>query len=211
MAKLSGSKCKLCRRAGEKLFLKGQRCATPKCAVVRKPYAPGVHGKTSGRRKSSEFGKQLSEKQKVKRVFGISERQLRHHFSQAQKSKGVLGDNLITRLEMRFDNIVFRLGMGDSRALARQLVSHSMFTVNGKILNIPSAELKVGDVIRVKEQKMGNKHFKEIQAILKKNSSVAAWLSVDPEKMEAKILANPNVGDLGTNLDPKMVIEFYSR
>lgn len=211
MAKISGSKCKLCRRAGEKLFLKGERCATPKCAIVRKPYAPGAHGKTSGRRKISEFGKQLLEKQKVKRVFGISESQLRHHFSQAQKRKGVLGDNLITRLEMRLDNVVFRLGLADSRSQARQLVSHNMFTVNGKILNIPSAELKVGDVVNIKEQKSQKKYFKEIQAVLKKNPAVAPWLSIDPEKMEAKVVSRPNVEDMGANLDPKMVIEFYSR
>lgn len=211
MAKISGSKCKLCRRAGEKLFLKGQRCAMPKCAIVRKPYAPGAHGKTSGRNKISEFGKQLSEKQKVKRVFGISEKQLRHHFSQARKLSGVLGDNLIARLEMRFDNIVFRLGLGDSRTLARQLVSHGMFTVNGKILNIPSAELRIGDVIKLKDQKAQKKYFKDIRAILKKNPAVVPWLALDPDKMEAKVVARPNVEDIGANLDPKMVIEFYSR
>lgn len=212
MAKQLDSKCKLCRRTGEKLFLKGERCATPKCAMVRKPYAPGAHGNNRGfSRGLSEFGKQLAEKQKIKRMYGVSEKQFRKHLSEAAKKKGVIGDNLITRLEMRFDNVIYRLGIASSRAQARQLVSHAMFVVNGKNLNVPSAELKAGDEIVVKEQKLSNSFMKELQTIMKKKHDTPSWLSIDPKTMNGKILSNPPKEELGVGIDTYLVIEFYSR
>lgn len=212
MAKQLDSKCKLCRRAGEKLFLKGERCATPKCAMVRKPYPPGMHGNTRGSSRGlSEFGKQLAEKQKLKKLYGVSEKQFRKHLAEASKQKGVLGEGLLTRLEMRFDNIIYRLGVASSRAQARQLVGHAMFQVNGKNLNIPSALLKAGDEISVKGQKMGSAYMKELQAIIKKKHETPSWLSFDPKAMKGKILSNPPKEDLGAGIDTHLVIEFYSR
>lgn len=218
MAKNLGSKCKLCRRAGEKLFLKGDRCATPKCAMVRKPYAPGAHGQVASMRRGggrgrglSEFGKQLAEKQKLKRLYSISEQQFRRHLKKAKKQTGVVGDNLILQLEMRLDNIVYRLGLAVSRSQARQLANHSMFLINGRSLNIPSAQLKVGDEIKVKDQKAKNSHFKELQVIMKKKHQLPEWLSFDADTMTGKVSAYPEKEEVGATLDLSTVIEFYSR
>lgn len=211
MAKNLASKCKLCRRAGEKLFLKGDRCGTPKCAVVKKPYPPGIHGNSGARRGFSEYGKQLSQKQKIRRIYGISERQLRKHFSDAKKMKGVLGENIIARLEMRLDNFIYRLKLAQSRAQAREMITHKIFFLNGRSFNIPSACLKVGDAIAVKSKKLETKHFKELQAIFKKNCDVPGWASFDPEKMEGKVLSRPTKDDIGIVVDIQGVIEFYSR
>ncbi len=210
MAKDSNSKCKLCRRAGEKLFLKGDRCLTPKCAVTRKPYVPGMHG-PKGQRGLSEFGKQLAEKQKLKRLYGLSERQLRRHLGNAQKQKGVVGDNLILELESRFDNIIYRLGIASSRAQARQLVSHSMFTVGDKVLNVPSAKIKVGQEIQVKEGKMEKTYMKELRSIMKKKQETPSWLSLDPKNMQAKVLSKPTKEEAISDVDLAAVLEFYSR
>lgn len=212
MAKILDSKCKLCRRAGEKLFLKGDRCGTPKCAFIKKPYAPGVHGNSGSRRGLSEYGQQLAQKQKIRKIYGLSERQLRKHIADANKTKGVLGDNIIARLEMRLDNVVYRLKMAESRAQSRELITHKHFLLNGRSFNIPSACVKIGDVIAVKPQKMEKKkHFKELQAILKKNSDVPGWISLDPVKMEGKVLSKPTKDEVGINIDIQGVIEFYSR
>ena len=211
MAKNLDSKCKLCRRAGEKLFLKGDRCGTPKCAVVKKPYPPGIHGNTGSTRGLSEYGKQLAQKQKIRRIYGISERQLRKHISDARKVKGVLGDNIIAKLESRMDNIIYRLKLAPSRAQARELVSHKHFLLNGRSFNIPSGYVKIGDVITVKTQKAQKRYFKELQAILKKNSDVPGWISLDPVKLEGKILSKPTRDEIGIDVDIQGVIEFYSR
>ncbi|MBT3356289.1 30S ribosomal protein S4 [bacterium] len=214
MANQEKSKCKLCRRAGEKLFLKGDRCVSPKCAMVRKPYIPGAHGNAGGGRKGrglSDFGKQLAEKQKLKRLYRVTEKQFKKHLKEAQIQSGVVGDNLVIRLESRLDNIIYRLGFAVSRAQARQLVSHSMFTVNGKMLNVPSAILKVGDEIALKSQKKEKTFFKELQTVLKKKKNVAGWLSFDANNMTAKVLATPSKDDLGTGVNISLVIEFYSR
>ena len=214
MANQEKSKCKLCRRAGEKLFLKGDRCVSPKCAMVRKPYIPGAHGNAGGGRKGrglSDFGKQLAEKQKLKRLYRGTEKQFKKHLKEAQIQSGVVGDNLVIRLESRLDNIIYRLGFAVSRAQARQLVSHSMFTVNGKMLNVPSAILKVGDEIALKSQKKEKTFFKELQTVLKKKKNVAGWLSFDANNMTAKVLATPSKDDLGTGVNISLVIEFYSR
>lgn len=203
-------KCTLCRRAGEKLFLKGDRCLTPKCAIVRKPYAPGMHGKSVSRG-ASEFGKQLAMKQKIKRIYGVMEKQFRHHFEEAEKKSGVTGDLLISRLEMRLDNVVYRLGFASSRALARQLVSHKFFMVNGKSLNVPSAAVKVGDIIRFSSNKQEKTYLKNQIETLRNKKDVPSWLELDAEKLEGKILGSPRREDVGINVDPQMVVEFYSK
>jgi len=212
MAKILTSKCKLCRRAGEKLFLKGDRCSSPKCALVRKAYAPGAHGNTEGMRRGfSEYGKQLAEKQKLKRIYGISEKQLRRHLASAQKKSGVLGDNLLILLESRLDNIVYRLGIAQSRSQARQLVSHRAFNVDGKSLNVPSALLKIGSTVAVKKNKLEKAFMKEAKTALKKSSIQSKWLEFDAGKMEGKVLASPNKDEIGINVNMAMIIEFYSR
>jgi small subunit ribosomal protein S4 len=212
MAKILSSKCKLCRRAGEKLFLKGDRCSSPKCAMVRKAYAPGAHGNSEGRRRGlSEYGKQLAEKQKLKRIYGSSEKQLRRHLISAKKKSGVLGDNLLVVLESRLDNIVYRLGIAQSRSQARQLVSHSLFVVNGKSLNVPSAVIRIGDIVKIKETKLEKSFIKEVKITLKKSSLNTKWLEFNPGKMEGKVLAKPTRDEIGINVNTAMVIEFYSR
>ncbi len=211
MAKQLGSKCKLCRRAGEKLFLKGDRCATPKCALTRKAYPPGMHGTKPVRRGLSEFGKQLKEKQKLKRLYGVSEKQIKRYLEEASSQSGVVGDNLILRLETRLDNIIYRLGLATSRAQARQLVSHGMFKVNDKNLDIPSAKVKVGDEIQVKKEKLEKNYMKELQVIFKKKQDIPEWLLFDAKGMQGKVLSLPAKDKMDVSLDVQLVIEFYSR
>ena len=203
-------KCKLCRRAGEKLFLKGDRCISPKCAMVRKPSVPGVHGKRVSRG-LSEFGRQLAMKQKIKRIYGVMEKQFRHHFEEAAKRSGVTGDLLMGRLEMRLDNAVYRLGFAPSRALARQLVSHGSFSVNGRALDVPSAEVSVGDVIAVAATKKDKTYFKNQLEILKNKKDVPTWLELDAQKLAGKVVSLPKRDDVGIGVDPQMVVEFYSK
>ena len=210
MAKNLDSKCKLCRRAGEKLFLKGDRCFGTKCAMTRRPYAPGVHGQNA-RRSSSEFGRQLAMKQKIKRIYGVLERQFRNHFEDAAALSGITGDNLLSRLERRLDNVVYRLGFAASRAQARQLVGHKMFEVNGKRQNIPSAEVKVGDVIKIKITKQQKNYWKNLQEVLNNKQDVPHWLHLDAAKGEAKVIAMPVREDVGVSVDPQMVVEYYSK
>jgi small subunit ribosomal protein S4 len=210
MAKNLDSKCKLCRRAGEKLFLKGGRCFTAKCAMTRRPYAPGVHGQNA-RRSSSEFGRQLAMKQKIKRIYGVLERQFRHHFEEASKLSGITGDQLLSRLERRLDNVVYRLGFAASRAQARQLVGHKMFEVNGKRQNIASAEIKVGDVIKIKVSKQEKNYWKNLQETLAAKQDIPHWLSLDIAKGEGKVIALPTREDVGVSVDPQMVVEYYSK
>lgn len=210
MARNLDSKCKLCRRAGEKLFLKGDRCLSPKCAMVRRPYLPGIHGHTPSRG-GSEFGKQLAMKQKIKRLYGVMERQFRHHFDEARKKPGITGDQLLSRLERRLDNVVYRLGFAASRTQAKQIVSHKMFEVNGKRMNIPSVEIFVGDVITLKPNKKEKTFFKTQVEILKNKKDVPHWLALDIEKLSGKVLALPNRDDTGVSVDAQMVVEYYSK
>lgn len=210
MANNIDSKCKLCRRAGEKLFLKGDRCLSPKCAISRRPYAPGIHGHNPSRG-GSEFGRQLAMKQKIKRLYGVMERQFRHHFDEVRNVPGVTGDQLLSRLERRLDNVVYRLGFAPSRAAAAQLVSHKMFEVNDKRMNIPSVEIKVGDVIRVKGSKKDKTYFKNLMEVLKNKKDVPHWLELDIEKMQGKVVALPNREDVGVYVDAQMVVEYYSK
>jgi small subunit ribosomal protein S4 len=207
---LLGSKCKRCRRASEKLFLKGDRCNSSKCAIVKRPYAPGVHGKNISRG-ASEFGKQLAMKQRIKRIYGVLEKQFRKHYTEIEKKSGVTGDLLMGRLEMRLDNVVRRMGFASSPIQARQLVTHGAFLVNGKKNTIPSYWIKIGDVVSIKESKKSNAYFtNQIQA-LKNKKDFPRWIQFDQAKMEGKVIAGITREDVGIHVDPQMVVESYSR
>lgn len=210
MAKHLDSKCKLCRRAGEKLFLKGDRCLSPKCAMVRRPYAPGIHGHNPPRGRS-EFGRQLAMKQKIKRIYGVLERQFRHHFEESKLRQGATGDLLLQRLERRLDNVVYRLGFSTSRVSSRQLVGHQYFMVNDKRMNIPSYEVQVGDVIRLKGNKTAKETTKSRVEFLKNKNDVPHWLALDADKLEGRVLALPTREDIGISVDAQMVVEYYSK
>lgn len=207
---LLGSKCKRCRRAGEKLFLKGDRCNTPKCAVVKRPYAPGAHGKTMSRGQS-EYGRQLAMKQRIKRMYGVLEKQFRNHYREVESKSGVTGDLLMARLEMRLDNVVRRSGFASSPIQARQLVNHGSILVNGKSVDVPSFEVKVGDVISIKETKKEKTYFKNLMPIFKNRKDFPAWILVDTNKFESKVVSIPTRSDIGIQVDPQMVVESYSR
>lgn len=208
MAKYTESKCRLCRREGAKLFLKGERCFKPTCAFERRPVAPGQHG--MARKKISEYGLQLREKQKCKRIYGVLEGQFRKYFEKADRMKGITGENMLSLLERRLDNVIFRMGVGSSRSQARQLVTHGHFTVNGKNVNIASYNVKVGDVIAVKENKRDNKYFAEIKTM--KIGNMPKWLEFNPETLEGKILAIPTREDIGdVTIKENMIVELYSK
>jgi len=210
MARSIDAKCRKCRRAGEKLFLKGDRCNTPKCGVVRRAYAPGVHGKkmVKGR---SEYGMQLSAKQKIKRIYGVLEQQFRKHFDEVSNKPGVVGDLLLARLEKRLDNVVYRLGFAASRAQSRQLVSHGLISVNGRKLDIPSAEVKIGDIIAISSYKKDKNYFKNLDQSIKNKKDFPAWISFDVQKLEGRITNEPTRDDVGVNVDAQVVVEYYSR
>jgi small subunit ribosomal protein S4 len=178
--------------------------------MVRRPYAPGIHGHNPSRG-GSEFGKQLAMKQKIKRLYGVMERQFRHHFDEVRNVPGVTGDQLLGRLERRLDNVVYRLGFAASRVLAKQLVSHKMFEVNGKRMNIPSMEVRVGDVITLKAIKKEKTYFKNILEVLKNKKDVPHWLTLDTETLSGRVVALPNRQDVGVQVDAQMVVEYYSK
>jgi len=209
MARIT-DKCRLCRRAGEKLFLKGDRCFSQKCAMVRRPTAPGVHGAKPSR-SGSEFGRQLAMKQRIKRIYGVMERQFRKHFEEASRRQGIVGNELLGRLERRLDNVVYRLGFAPSRALARQLVSHNCFFVNGRRVNIPSFEVKPGDTVSVKAGKKEKTYFKDLPGKLAGKKDVPKWLEMDATKLEGKIISLPSRDDVEVNVDPQLVVEYYSK
>jgi len=204
-----GPQCKQCRREGKKLFLKGERCFTPKCAMVKRNYPPGVHG-VRGKSRLTEYGLQLREKQKAKRIYGILERQFRNYYRKAIKKKGDTGEILFQFLELRLDNIIYRLGFARSRKLARQLVSHGHFLVNGKKVNIPSYELKPGDTINIRESSLKLFPFRNLSEELKKQE-IPSWLSLDLKTLQGKILNKPTKEDLGEIFDVKLIVEYYSR
>ena len=210
MARDTDSKCRKCRRAGEKLFLKGDRCGTPKCAVVRRPYAPGVHGKRMSRN-VSEYGLQLSVKQKIKRIYGVLERQFRKHFDEVKNKKGITGDLLLQRLETRLDNVVYRIGFAGSRAQARQLVNHGLISVDGKKVTIPSYEAKMGQVISINSTKKDKNYFKNLAQVLKNKKDFPGWISFDVANFQGKITNAPRKEDIGINVDAQVVVEYYSR
>ena len=208
MSRYTGAVCRLCRREGVKLYLKGDRCYSDKCALSHKSYAPGQHGQS--RKKVSEYGIQLREKQKVKRMYGIQERQFRNYFEKAEKQKGVTGENLLRLLECRLDNTVYRLGMASSRVDARQLVRHGHFTVNGKKVNIPSFLVKLNDVVAVKE---GSKSSPKLEAIHETlvHRTAPAWLELDKENMVGKVIALPQREDIDLPITEQLIVELYSR
>jgi len=210
MARLTDAKCRKCRRAKDKLFLKGDRCFTPKCAIIRKPYAPGVHGKKTSRG-LSEYGTQLAVKQKIKRLYGVMERQFRKHFDDIKHKPGLVGDNFISRLERRLDNTVYRAGLAASRMQARQIVNHGLIAVNGKKVTIPSFEVRIGDEISANATKKNNNYFVNLEQALKNKKDFPAWINFDPKTMAAKITADPKREDVGINLDTQLVVEYYSR
>ena len=207
MARYIGESCRVCRREGEKLFLKGSRCYTDKCALARRAYAPGQHGQQKNNLK--EYGLQLREKQKAKRFYGILERQFRKYFEIAFKIQGVTGENLLTLLETRLDNVVYRMGLADSRAQARQFVRHNHITVNGKKVNIPSYLVKVGDIIALKEK---SRSISVIKEIVESNSVKAPrWLEVDAANFSCKVIALPEREDVDLQVQEHLIVELYSK
>lgn len=208
MARYTEAVCRLCRREGQKLFLKGDRCYTQKCAMECRAYAPGMHGQS--RSKTSEYGQQLREKQKAKRYYGLLESQFRSYFEMAERRPGQTGENLLSILESRLDNVVYRLGFAMSRAEARQLVSHGHFTVNGRKVNIPSYQVKPGMVITLKESSRG---LEKIKANVEANSSRPApkWLEYDANNMIAKVVAVPARDDIDLPIEERLIVELYSK
>ncbi|MBR4111277.1 MAG: 30S ribosomal protein S4 [Clostridia bacterium] len=209
MARYTGESCRVCRREGEKLFLKGSRCYTDKCAITRRAYAPGQHGQK--RKKQSEYGMQLREKQKAKSFYGVLESQFRKYFEEASRRKGVTGTNLLQILESRLDNVVYRLGFATSRAQARQLVRHGHFTVNGVKVNIPSYLTKVGDEIKVKEASANNEIFKQIVEENEKGRPVPAWLESNLAGRTGKIVAVPAREEIDLPVQEHLIVELYSK
>jgi len=209
MARYRESVCKLCRREKEKLFLKGERCYSEKCALDRKGYAPGQHGQNPRRRKGSEFGLQLREKQKLRRIYGILERQFRNYFQKAERQKGITGENLLRMLECRLDNLVYRLGFAPSRNAARQLVRHGHFEVNQKKTNIPSCQVKPSDIIAVREK---SRNLDIIHAALKEaRGADLPYLRLDKAKLLGELLELPKRTDIPILAQEQLIVELYSK
>ena len=208
MAKYTEADCRLCRREGCKLYLKGERCLTKKCAFERRPQVPGVHGAEAARKKVSEYGLQLREKQKVRRFYGLQEKQFRSYYDEAARQKGKTGEVMLSLLERRLDNVCYRLGLGASRAQARQIVNHTHITVNGKKVNIPSYQIKVGDVIAVKEKSAKSELF---AAIKESRVIVPKWLEFEPAKLTGKVVALPARDDIDLTIAEHLIIELYSK
>lgn len=207
MARYTDANCRLCRREGQKLFLKGERCYSQKCALERRAFPPGQNGQ--GRRsKISDYGLQLREKQKTKRFYGLQETQFRNLFDKAARKQGITGENLLILLETRLDNVVFRLGFASSRKEARQLVTHGHFQVNGKKVNIPSYEVKAGDVITVKEKSQSSPKFKEVKDM---TITVPSWMTVDVQKLEGKVVTIPTREEIDTPIAEHLIVELYSK
>ena len=208
MARYRGSVCRLCRREGIKLYLKGSRCETAKCAIEKRAYPPGQHGQ--GRTKFSEYGVQLREKQKVKRIYGVLEKPFRNYFFKADKKKGVTGENLLQSLELRFDNVVYRIGLAPSRNAARQLIRHKHFNVNGKKMNVPSYMLKQGDIITPNPNKSKKKPINEaIENI--KEKTLPEWLSFDADSKQGIVQSMPTRQDVKLPIEEQLIVELYSR
>ncbi len=213
MARYLGPACKLCRREGEKLFLKGQRCFSPKCAFERRGYAPGAHGKTGSRGSSdrvSDYSRQLRAKQKARRVYGVLERQFRRYFGVAQQRRGLTGLNLLQTLELRLDNVIYRMGLAENRSQARQMVTHGHFLVNGVRTDIPSMLLRPGDKLDVREGSRSNPFFKELPDISEKRNC-AVWLDRDLKNLSGRVVRLPERSEIDGNLNEQLVVEFYSR
>jgi small subunit ribosomal protein S4 len=211
VARYIGPVCKLCRREGEKLFLKGERCFTPKCAIEKRNQPPGQHGQSrTFRRKASDYSLQLREKQKARRIYGVLERQFRRYYADASRRSGVTGAALLQYLESRLDNVVFRLGFAASRKQARQLVAHGHFTVNGRKVSVASYLVKPGDVVAVAEGSRKNQYFAEISKGLK-SARTPTWLNVNGQQLSGSILNLPSRDQIDTAVKEQLIIEFYSR
>lgn len=208
MARNTGAVCRLCRREGLKLFLKGDRCFKEKCAFERRGYAPGQHGRR--RTKVQNYGIQLREKQKVKRMYGVLERQFRGYFARAARSKGITGTNLLQTLERRLDNVVYRLGFASSRSMARQLVSHGHIQVNGRKMSIPSALVKTGSVIALREKSRKNEQIK-ICVDTAKGRGVPAWLELDADQFQGTVRQLPERDDILMPIQEQLIVELYSK
>ncbi len=206
MAKYIEADCRLCRREGTKLFLKGERCLSKKCAMERRPVVPGQHG--MARKKFTEYGRQLREKQKVKRAYGLLEKQMHAYYEEAERLNGVTGETMLSLIERRLDNVVYRMGIGSSRAEARQIVNHGHICVNGKRVNIPSYQVKAGDVIAIKENKRQKEMFKELKEV---KVVMPKWLEFDSTKLEGRILELPKRDDIDLAIEEHLIVELYSR
>ena len=208
MAKYTGPDCRLCRREGCKLFLKGDKCYSEKCTFIKRQTPPGIHG--ASRKKPTPYSIQLREKQKVKRIYNLTEKQFHKYYELAEKMRGATGENMLVLLERRLDNVVYRMGIAVSRAQARQLVTHAHFTVNGRPVDIASYEIKVGDVVAVKETKKDAPYFESIKGTAK-SGKMPKWLDFDTEKLEGKILALPTREDIDSQINEQMIVELYSK
>jgi small subunit ribosomal protein S4 len=206
MARDRGSQCKQCRREGEKLFLKGERCLTEKCGVERRAYPPGDHGR--GRQKQSEYRLQLREKQKARRYYGVLERQFRNYYDKASRQPGVTGENLLRLLESRLDNVLVRLGFAGSRRQARQLILHGHWTVNGRRVNVPSYQVRADDVIAMRAGSGATDAVREATDLV---SAVPAWLQADHDGLTAKVLRHPERGEISVPVQEQLIVELYSK
>ena len=207
MSRYTGPVCRLCRREGMKLYLKGDRCYSDRCAINKRNYAPGQHGQS--RKKVTEYGMQLREKQKVRRFYGINESQMVKYFNMAEKMKGITGENLLKILESRLDNVVYRMGFGASRAEARQLVTHGHFLLNGQKATIPSMLITVGDEVSVKAKSKNSEKIKDL--VENHNGNTVAWLNVDLEQLKGTIIAEPSREDIDIPIEEHLIVEMYSR
>jgi small subunit ribosomal protein S4 len=210
LARYTGPLCKLCRREGMKLYLKGDKCMTSKCPVERRPNVLPGQIQGARRRKPTEYGMQLREKQKARRIYGVLEKQFRRHFEDATKSVGATGDRLIQILESRLDNVVYRMGFASNRNKARQFVNHGHFTVNGRKLSIPSAMIKIGDVVAVKQNSRAMPYFKDLPDEMA-SRDVASWVEVDPNNMSGKLVRLPGAQEAQPILNEQLIVEHYSR
>ena len=212
MARYTGPVCRLCRREGEKLFLKGERCMSPKCSFERRGYPPGQHGKERQfrRGRASDYLMQLREKQKARRIYGVMERQFRTYFQRAAQQSGLTGANLLIHLERRLDNVVYRLGMADSRAQARQLVQHGHVMLNGRKTNVPSALVSINDTISIRPESSRKTYFRTLRQEID-DRRVPRWLSMDGQNLSANILSMPTREDIDVTVNEQLIVEYYSR
>lgn len=208
MARYIDASCRLCRREGCKLFLKGDRCYTKKCAFERRPTAPGAHGNEKSMKRPSEYNRQLREKQKVKRTYGLLEKQMRKYYDIAENTKGVTGEIMLALIERRLDNVVYRLGLGASRAQARQIVNHGLITVNGKVVDIPSFEVSMNDVVAVKDSKKDYEMFKKLKEM---RVVCPKWLELDVNNLSGKVVGLPKRDDIDAGIRETLIVELYSK
>ncbi len=208
MARYTGPACKLCRREGKKLYLKGERCTSGKCAIERRSTAPGQHG--AAKKKMGEYGVQLREKQATRRYYGILEKQFKNYYAEADRKEGMTGENLLVLLERRLDNTVYRMGLAESHKEARQLVLHAHFTLNGKKVNVPSILVKPGDVIAVKEASRASTKFKALAEALE-SKTAPKWLDVDKTNLQAKVVSFPAREDIDFDFNEQLIVELYSK